>query len=52
MSKVYKKKDVDENVYDLAIKRINRTFDIFDTVAVMFSGGKREKKTATRCFLF
>tara|TARA_B100000212_G_C27374305_1_gene533996 strand:+ start:1031 stop:2239 length:1209 start_codon:yes stop_codon:yes gene_type:complete len=40
MSKVYKKKDVDENVYDLAIKRINRTFDIFDTVAVMFSGGK------------
>lgn len=37
---VNKKKDIDENVYDLAIKRINRTYDIFDNVVVMFSGGK------------
>ena len=37
---VHKKKDIDENVYDLAIKRINRTYDIFDNVVVMFSGGK------------
>ena len=37
---IHKKKDIDENVYDLAIQRINRTYDIFDNVVVMFSGGK------------
>lgn len=40
MSKVYKKKEISKNVYDLAIERIHRTYDIFDHVAVMFSGGK------------
>lgn len=40
MSKVYKKRDIDKNVYDLALERINRTYDIFDNVVVMFSGGK------------
>lgn len=40
MSKVHKKRTIDKNVYDLALERINRTYDIFDTVVVMFSGGK------------
>lgn len=40
MSKVHKKKEIDKNVYDLAIERINKTYDIFDNVVVMFSGGK------------
>tara|TARA_R100000654_G_scaffold4814_3_gene14023 strand:- start:2144 stop:3358 length:1215 start_codon:yes stop_codon:yes gene_type:complete len=40
MSQVFKKKDIDKDVYTLAIERINRTYDIFDNVVVMFSGGK------------
>ena len=40
MSKVYKKRDIDKDVYTLALERINRTYDIFDNVVVMFSGGK------------
>ena len=40
MSKVHKKKEIDRNVYDLALERIRRTYDIFDNVVVMFSGGK------------
>jgi len=31
---------IDTNVYDEAIKRINHIYDVFDTVVVMFSGGK------------
>jgi len=31
---------IDTNVYDESIKRINHIFDTFDTVVVMFSGGK------------
>ena len=31
---------IDTNVYDEAIKRINHIYDIFDTVVVLFSGGK------------
>lgn len=37
---VKKKKDIEQDVYELAIERINRTYDIFDNVVVMFSGGK------------
>jgi predicted phosphoadenosine phosphosulfate sulfurtransferase len=40
MSKVHKKREINRNVYDLALERINRTYDIFDKVVVMFSGGK------------
>ena len=40
MSQVFKKKDIEKDVYTLAIERINRTYDIFDNVVVMFSGGK------------
>ena len=31
---------IDTDVYDEAIKRINHIYDIFDTVVVLFSGGK------------
>lgn len=31
---------IDTNVYDEAIKRINHVYDTFDTIVVMFSGGK------------
>jgi predicted phosphoadenosine phosphosulfate sulfurtransferase len=31
---------IDTNVYDEAIKRINHIFDTFDTIVVLFSGGK------------
>jgi predicted phosphoadenosine phosphosulfate sulfurtransferase len=34
------KKYVDQNVYDAAVDRINHVFDTFDTIVVMFSGGK------------
>lgn len=34
------KKYIDTNVYDAAIERINHVFDTFDTIVVMFSGGK------------
>lgn len=37
---VKKKKNIDQDVYELALERINRTYDIFDNVVVMFSGGK------------
>ena len=40
MSKVHKKREIDKDVYTLALERINRTYDIFDNVVVMFSGGK------------
>lgn len=31
---------IDTNVHDEAVKRINHIFDTFDTIVVMFSGGK------------
>lgn len=34
------KKYIDTNVYEEAIARINHVFDSFDTIVVMFSGGK------------
>ena len=40
MPRLGKKKIIDRNVYELAIDRIHRAYDRFDTVAVMFSGGK------------
>lgn len=40
MGKIAKKRDIDKDVYTLALERINRTYDIFDNVVVMFSGGK------------
>lgn len=30
----------DKNVYDLSLERINRVYELFDTVVVSFSGGK------------
>lgn len=35
----------DKNVYELAKERVHRMFDIFDTVAVAFSGGKDSTAT-------
>lgn len=40
MGRINKKRDIDKDVYTLALERINRTYDIFDNVVVMFSGGK------------
>ena len=40
MGKIAKKRDIETDVYTLALERINRTYDIFDNVVVMFSGGK------------
>lgn len=40
MGKISKKRDIEKDVYTLALERINRTYDIFDNVVVMFSGGK------------
>lgn len=37
---VLKKREIDQNVYEKAVERINHLFDRFDTVAVSFSGGK------------
>jgi len=34
------KKYIDTNVYDEAKKRIHHIYDVFDTIVVMFSGGK------------
>ncbi len=31
---------LDENVYDLALERVHQMYEMFDTVKVMFSGGK------------
>lgn len=35
-----KKKVIDEDVYSLAVKRIDRAYELMDTIIVMFSGGK------------
>jgi predicted phosphoadenosine phosphosulfate sulfurtransferase len=40
MAKINKKQDVDENVYELAVRRTRLLFERFDKVAVSFSGGK------------
>jgi predicted phosphoadenosine phosphosulfate sulfurtransferase len=40
MPRLGKKKIIDQNVHELALERIRRAYDLFDTVAVMFSGGK------------
>ncbi|MCF8009632.1 MAG: phosphoadenosine phosphosulfate reductase family protein, partial [Halanaerobiales bacterium] len=37
---VLKKQTLDKSTYELAIERINRTYDIFDEVWVSFSAGK------------
>ena len=34
------KKYIDANVYDETKKRLHHIYDIFDSIAVMFSGGK------------
>lgn len=34
------KKYIDQNVYEASIERINHIYDTFDTIVVMFSGGK------------
>ncbi len=39
-NKLGKKKVIDRHVHELAVERIHRAYDLFDTVAVMFSGGK------------
>ena len=31
---------IDKNVYEMAVERVSRAFDLFDTVIVSFSGGK------------
>lgn len=37
---IRKKKEVDDNVYELAKQRVAHAFDIFDEIVVSFSGGK------------
>ena len=39
-SRLGKKKIIDRNVHELALERIRTAYDRFDTIAVMFSGGK------------
>lgn len=39
-SRLGKKKIIDKNVHELALERIRTAYDRFDTIAVMFSGGK------------
>jgi predicted phosphoadenosine phosphosulfate sulfurtransferase len=34
------KKYIEQNVYEMALERINHIYDTFDTIVVMFSGGK------------
>ena len=34
------KKYIENNVYEESLKRINHIFDVFDTIVVLFSGGK------------
>ncbi len=38
--KILKKKPIDRNVYELALERVRRAYELFDHVAVSFSGGK------------
>jgi predicted phosphoadenosine phosphosulfate sulfurtransferase len=38
--KLLQRNFIDSNVYDMAMERINHTFDLFDHVSVSFSGGK------------
>lgn len=38
--KILKKKKINTSVLDLAYERINRAFDLYDTISVSFSGGK------------
>lgn len=40
MSVFLKKKSTEENVYELGLARIRRAYELFDHVAVSFSGGK------------
>ena len=40
MPRLGKKRVIETNVYTLAKERIHRAYDRFDTIAVMFSGGK------------
>lgn len=40
MSVFLKKKPTTENVYELGLARIRRAYELFDHVAVSFSGGK------------
>ena len=38
--KILKKQTIDRSVYELALERVRRTYELFDHVAVSFSGGK------------
>ncbi len=40
-----RKSYVDSNVYDMALERAATTFNLFDHVVVMFSGGKDSTST-------
>jgi predicted phosphoadenosine phosphosulfate sulfurtransferase len=39
-NKVLKKKQIDQDVWTLALERTRRAYDLFDHIAVSFSGGK------------
>src|SRR5690349_735432 len=39
-AKIFRKVEVEENVYELALARVRRAYDQFDHIAVSFSGGK------------
>lgn len=43
--KTLKKKDLDEDVWTLAVQRARQLYDMFDHVAVQFSGGKDSTAT-------
>ena len=40
MSRIYKKKVIETNVWDASVERIRRVWDMADDVIVSFSGGK------------
>jgi predicted phosphoadenosine phosphosulfate sulfurtransferase len=40
MAKIRKAQEVDTNVWDMTMQRINYIFDMFDEIVVSFSGGK------------